>query len=81
MGGRVNFPTPAELATRANDAARLSRYGGAPTLDENASLPTLLEWLAWCDPNGEWGNPRSEYLSEFIRADAWEAIRVMLASN
>ena len=40
------------LAVAANE---LPPFDRRPVLTEQSPLPALLEWLAFADPNGEWG--------------------------
>ncbi len=40
------------LCDRANEAARLSRRGGAPILSVASDPETIARWLQWNDPNG-----------------------------
>lgn len=44
----------AEAIEIANVEAATSRRPGAPRIYPNSSRETLLRWLVWCDPNGEW---------------------------
>lgn len=39
---------------KANQIGQLSRKGGAPRLDENSDIGTLIGWLEWNDPNGDY---------------------------
>jgi hypothetical protein len=57
---KVHDPVLAERATiaaRCNAAAQGARYSGAPRLTADASRATLIAWLKWNDPNGEYDDP------------------------
>jgi len=66
--------TRAQIAACANEEARISSRRGAPHLEESSPLPTLVDWLAWNDPNGEW----LRLSPEFVTQDAWDTIQEML---
>jgi len=71
------------IADRANEAASLSRRGGAPTLEETSTRETLIAWLQWCDPNGSHTDELAakEEADPYTLATAWDAIAEMLDSN
>src|SRR5690348_18091035 len=56
----------------ANEVGRLSRRPGAPVLDASADVPTLVRWLEWCDPNGEYRI--NENTGEPLIWDRWEVV-------
>jgi len=74
-----------DLVGLANLAGRQSRIPGAPRLTSDASLSTLLQWLAWCDPNGVWRECVTGACDECPRCrpltvdDAWAALAEMMA--
>ena len=69
--------TRSELAVEANELASHSRRVGAPRLTAASSFETLLEWLAWADPNGEWSNEEvTEY--ELNIDDLWDNVAVIM---
>lgn len=69
--------TRSELAAEANDLSSQSRRKGAPKLTAASSDASLLEWLEWADPNGEWG---SDEATETDTSDLWEAVATMVES-
>ena len=78
MGNTTNR---AAVVLAANEAGRLSRYGGAPVLSEDSARETLVLWLQWCDPNGS----HTDELALRDRCDpytldrAWTALAEMLS--
>jgi hypothetical protein len=76
--------TRLELVTLANRAGRESRIPGAPRLTIDSPLSTVLQWLAWCDPNGSWRECRYGECDECPRClpltldDAWAALTEMM---
>jgi hypothetical protein len=45
------------IVAAANVAGSTSRRSGAPTLALDSSRDTLVAWLKWNDPNGDWDKP------------------------
>lgn len=75
------FQDTAELAARANEAARASRRGGAPTLRADSDAETVAHWLQWCDPNGSHTRELAlaDDLDPYDHDRAWDALADMLA--
>ena len=67
----------AEIAVRANAAARDSSKSGAPRLSVDSKLSTLLAWLAWNDANGEYAPEGDE--DAFTIGEAWHYINEALS--
>ena len=66
-----------QIAASANAAARDSSRMGAPMLAEDSSLPVLVDWLGWNDPNGAWAEAFDDD-NGFTAVDAWCEIATML---
>ena len=71
------------IATRANQAGRESRRGGAPHLTASSSRLTLIDWLVWNDPNGSYTDDDSEAddRDPMTTDEAWELIDESLRDN
>jgi hypothetical protein len=74
---------PAQLAEKANAAARESRRGGAPKLSADSDVETLSAWLQWCDPNGCHTADLAavEDFDPYTVDAAWDAVDDMVQSS
>lgn len=68
------------LARKANEAASLSRRGGAPVLAADSGPETIARWLQWNDPNGchTAELAAAEDIEPYDEERAWEALAEML---
>lgn len=74
----------ADLAARANELARLSRYAGsAPVLSSQSAREIVCAWLQWNDPNGSHTDDRAraDDIDPYTYDTAWEALQTTLEES
>jgi hypothetical protein len=64
------------IARRATAASHRARRQG-PTITVESSATALAQWLAWCDPNGEWSRAGQPDGPELNADELWNAIAEM----
>jgi hypothetical protein len=68
------MPTLPDIITACNQVSRTSRRGGGPILPADPNASEVARWLAWNDPNGEYGDvaSMSDAMAIDALADAWD---------
>jgi hypothetical protein len=64
------------VASAASLASRESRRAGGPALTPSSSRESLIEWLAWNDPNGSYRDEDAlvEDRDPLTSEEAWELV-------